>query len=438
MEHIAHLCKAPDIIWKEVGGAVHIVTPSGNHFVLEGLGATIWRMIDGSTSTDDIIASLKQRYPTAGEGRLEIDVTHFIRGLLEQNLLKPTRAISSDGMVELPIEHKPQDHMFLRAWAKNIPLKVYFNITSLCNLACRHCYATQNMRDGRTSEDLTVPEVRSILDQLDQAGCLMITLTGGEPLCYPGIFEVLDYAKHKRISVRLNTNGTLLGNAAVERLRRSSVELVLVSIHGATANTHDHVTRVPGSFNRTLAGLKCLQAAGINTVVSFLATRRNCHETEQVHRLVEEDLGLKLSISPYVIPDFVSGRIPVTERMTDNQLVEFMRLGLFKPGQMKCSIGHQCVVNSNGDIYPCLCVPVSVGNLRKHTFQEIWNSPAMNRFRNDTQYLEPPVICQQCQHFSYCHRCPAVAQLEDGNLQKPSSEACRICNAYANVCGVAQ
>ena len=80
------------------------------------------------------------------------------------------------------------------------------DVTDHCNFKCKHCY--KNQPEDYT--DLNVEKVISFLSELDKKGYFpSIVISGGEPLMYEGLFELLDYIKPRK-SVKLNTNGVLL------------------------------------------------------------------------------------------------------------------------------------------------------------------------------------------------------------------------------------
>ena len=98
-----------------------------------------------------------------------------------------------------------------------------------------------------------------------------------------------------------------------------------------------------------------------------------------------------------------------------------------------CSAGHNiCFISPEGDITPCVQLPISCGNLRAHNFDWIWyHSPEMLRIRQ--MRVKDIYGCQGCQYLPWCARCPGLAYLEDGDLLGPSSAACWMTAARGNV-----
>ena len=89
-----------------------------------------------------------------------------------------------------------------------LPLTVIFNLTNRCNTKCRHCYAGYFSRD--TSRELSTQEVKRLIQDLKDNGCLRISFSGGEPLLRQDITELIEYAQTLGLSVTLNSNGILV------------------------------------------------------------------------------------------------------------------------------------------------------------------------------------------------------------------------------------
>ena len=76
----------------------------------------------------------------------------------------------------------------------NAPFMVVWDVTHLCNLRCKHCYldAREKMPD-----ELTTKEAKNLIDELVDAGVVVLAFSGGEPLMREDIFELMSYAHQK-------------------------------------------------------------------------------------------------------------------------------------------------------------------------------------------------------------------------------------------------
>jgi len=141
------------------------------------------------------------------------------------------------------------ERLYNNAVAKRIPITGSFELTFRCNLSCAHCYCNLPPNDQDTIEkELSTEEVFNILDQIAEAGCLWLLITGGEPLLRPDFFEVYTYAKKKGFIITLFTNGTLITPEIADYLVQWPPFKVEITLYGVTSETHESVTGIPGSF----------------------------------------------------------------------------------------------------------------------------------------------------------------------------------------------
>ena len=103
------------------------------------------------------------------------------------------------------------DELLAQLGGRRYPLGATFELTERCNLRCLHCYIQQPAGSPEAaSRELTLPQVRTVLDKMADAGCMFLVLTGGEPLLRPDFPEIWRHAKGKGMLTTLFTNGTLL------------------------------------------------------------------------------------------------------------------------------------------------------------------------------------------------------------------------------------
>ena len=185
------------------------------------------------------------------------------------------------------------DALHERAFRDCIPLQVSLELTQRCNIRCTHCYNFD--RGGArppAGPELSFDEIRALLDDLRAAGTLFVALTGGEAMMHPRFWDILDETAARHFAVYLLSNGTLLTEEACTRLSGyPNLWDVSLSLYGARAETHDAVTRVPGSFRRTVDGARRLQARGITVALKFVVMKGNAAEAADMLALAER-MGL--------------------------------------------------------------------------------------------------------------------------------------------------
>jgi AdoMet-dependent heme synthase len=320
-----------------------------------------------------------------------------------------------------------------RAIAEQVPLAVHFDLTYRCNERCVHCYL-----DHEDHGELTTAEVKAILDQLAEAGTFFLTFSGGELLLRKDFFELLAYARRLQFDVKIKTNAMLLKPADAARIRAMGVRQIQVSVYSHRAEVHDAITKVPGSFDRTIAAIRALSASGLRVLIANVLMRQNASDYQGVRALAAE-LGAEYTMDPTITPkmdgdtSILALRMPTTQVLhlfKDRSLVgdDFCKPADSTPDpdvldSLPCSAGHiACYITPYGDVYPCVQFPLPSGNLRRQHFEDVWrHSPQLAEVRSiRTRDL---ATCPSCNYVSSCTRCPGLAYME-GNMRGPSSADC--------------
>ena len=163
---------------------------------------------------------------------------------------------------------------------------VIWNLVRRCNLACKHCYATS--ADIDFAGELDTAEVFEVMDDLRACGVSVLILSGGEPLLRPDIFEISQRARTMGFYVGLSSNGTLIDEHNIDRIRAVGYDYVGVSLDGLRA-THDRFRRKSGAFDASLHGIRLCREAGIKVGLRFTLTRDNADELPDLLCLMEDE-----------------------------------------------------------------------------------------------------------------------------------------------------
>jgi len=327
--------------------------------------------------------------------------------------------------------------MGARAMALGIPLSVQLDLTYRCNERCIHCYL-----DHEDHGEMTTAEILGLLDQLAAAGVFFLNVSGGEIFMRPDLFTIIEHARKLQFSVKLKTNGVMIREAKARRIAALGVEAVQISLYSHDAATHDEITKLRGSFKRTVEGARLLRDAGVKVIFANVLMQQNADHYKQVQALAAE-MGIRYEVDATITPMMDGDRGIVALNMDGGRLAAIMhdttllgdqaeRLLAAPRGPtpldeayktLPCSAGHTaCYVSPYGDVFPCVQFPFKVGNVREQAFIDIWkHSPQLNEVRAiRVSDLEG---CSSCVHGSSCARCPGLAYLE-GNMRGPSIQDC--------------
>ena len=327
-----------------------------------------------------------------------------------------------------------------RAARQRVPLTGGINLTERCNLHCVHCCIHSPARIARGfAEELTTPEILRILDEIAAAGCLYFLITGGEPLLRPDFCELYRRATDLGMIVTVFSNGTHVTDAHVRAFEERPPRRVEITLYGATPETYDRITRVPGAFQRCLAGVAKLRAAGVTVDFKTIVMRPNLDEIPAIQRLAT-DLGGRFRLDAQITGTCSGEREPLDVRVTPAEAVRteallpkiadgwrrVLRLGLEAGDSRRlyrCGAGLSSFhITSEGRLQPCMMATRPAHELRRMSFQEAWKALAAVRSLD----AAPDSPCNTCRLLNLCGRCPPVLETEAGAPDRPADFYCMI------------
>ena len=317
-----------------------------------------------------------------------------------------------------------------------VPLSVQMDITYRCNERCVHCYL-----DHDDHGEMTTAEIKSVLDQLAEAGVFFLIFSGGEVFMRMDFFALVEYARSLMFCVKVKTNAFMIGEKEADLLAKSHVDSVQVSIYSHRPEVHDAVTKLPRSLERSIAGIRRLRNRGVKVILANVLMGSNFQDYAGVKALAAE-VGAEFTIDPTITPMMDGDRSILSLGINPDELRQVFRdEGLVgnvdefcaaPTGPLSeedavetipCSAGHTaCYISPYGDVYPCVQFPLPTGNVRRSKFLDIWHhSRELKEVRSIT--LSDLQGCSQCVHQTSCTRCPGLAYME-GNMRGPSIQDC--------------
>src|SRR5512141_2782319 len=147
------------------------------------------------------------------------------------------------------------------------PFTIAWEVTRACAYACVHCRAdAQHHRDPR---ELSTAEACTLIDRLAAFGnSPILSVTGGDPMMRPDLFELIAYATEQGLRCSLTPTATALPTRErLERAHQAGVKRIALSLDAPRAAVHDEFRKVPGSWQRTMEILHRAQDAGLSVQV---------------------------------------------------------------------------------------------------------------------------------------------------------------------------
>lgn len=305
----------------------------------------------------------------------------------------------------------------------NVLYSVLLELTYRCNLDCNFCY---NDTDA-VGKSLSLKQYLKLLGDLEELGTMHLTLSGGEPLAHPEFFPIGRAARERGFAVRIKSNGHALNERMARRIQQEIDPFGLdISLHGASPETHDKQTRVPGSFYKLINNLETLKKLGMRFHLNAPVTIWNEHELEEMCEIADR-FEVDIMIDGDITPTDNGDRTPMelaTSAATQFKILQLNReraksrlaannkksvssmgsnanrVDNSMPTQEEDSIPtskedlqlqkKQCgagsttmTVDPYGSVYPCVQWRQPVGNLHVKSIIDIWtDSQSLRKIRS--------------------------------------------------------
>jgi len=156
------------------------------------------------------------------------------------------------------------------------------SITDRCNYKCVYCRTGEF---GAQYPELAIPDYFRLIKLFVSLGIEKVRLTGGEPLLRRGLIELIQELAQLRtpsggrLDLALTTNGHLLDTLAAP-LKEAGLNRITVSMDAVDAPTFERITRVPGSFEKVLAGIRAARTAGLTPLKVNCVLLRGFNDAE--------------------------------------------------------------------------------------------------------------------------------------------------------------
>lgn len=274
-------------------------------------------------------------------------------------------------------------------------MEIHFEINHECPLCCRHCssFAT----DVKDKMRYTIRDMKNFLMLFPQEK--HVFLTGGEPLLYDSLDCVLSSLTDALPSVFLGlfTTGIISNQneyyavqpAQVQRLAFHGLKMCYFSLYAPSAQIHDWMTKVPGSFNLTIESIRAMRNQGIEAKINLVVHRRNRDKLRQIIALASrlgcsevrllklvchgratqcwKDIGLSDQEYQTCVMDILNAGSDI--KITASSCIELLPCRPFDDSQ-GCQAGSKLAyVTIDGDVYPCAsvrnCPRYKIGNIKE-------------------------------------------------------------------------
>lgn len=331
-------------------------------------------------------------------------------------------------------------HLHFKKESERVPLEGGIEVTSHCNLNCRHCY----IKDNSIKDELTYDEYCRIIDELADAGCLWLTFTGGEPFTRKDFLDIYTYVKRKGFIVVIFTNGTLITPEIADYLKESKPFYLEISLYGMSRETYKDVTGSADNYDRCMEAISLFRDRKVLFRLKTVLIKETNHEIFKMKGFAKK-LGVDFRFDFRINPRIDGGKGPCDTRVTPEEGVNIemadedvkidmteVFLELQKPKDsdllFPCNAGQNSFnIDSRGNLSICNMVRYINYDLRKGSFKEGWNlfPKILSRKRKGN------TKCSSCSLNYICNRCPGWSMMEYGDEEAVVEYACETAHLRA-------
>lgn len=260
-------------------------------------------------------------------------------------------------------------------------VRLFVELTNKCNLRCKHCYGSFDYKNDKI---LNLDKLKKVIHDASSNGTYQLDLTGGEPMLYPNLIELLSFAYDEGMLVRIFTNLTLLSDDKLNKLIKYGVKEIVTSLDSSNSEIHDAFRGQNDCFNNTIVSIKKLKEKGFPVSVNTMIGNHNKDSIDSLVKFIT-DLKVK-SVLDVIVP--VGRGIELNENIKDSaKLIKNIYDNYYKiidknAISVHCGIGNRFIyVKSDGNIYICPSLieeKFKLGNIDNYSTIQIWQEMTKN------------------------------------------------------------
>lgn len=348
------------------------------------------------------------------------------------------------------------DYLYRKASQKKVPLFGTFELSPVCNFACKMCYIRRTAEQVRREGKCLIPWEKwlELARACREEGMLYLLLTGGEPFLYPGFRELYEQLHQMGFLIYINTNGTMINEETVRWLKLHAPCRVNITLYGSSRETYQRICGHADGYDRAMNAIRILKEAGIAVVINASMIPENEQDLESIME-IGKSLNINTRVATYMFPPMRREREQNDSRFTPEQSARMYIRKLkcrFTPEEycgyfreqlgkvqsedaaddawgthreefMRCRAGRSTFwVNWEGEMTACgmLEFPVKVYPFRE-PFRECWKT-LTERVRST------PVLngCAGCENRELCNPCVAMIYGETGTVDQKAPYMCQL------------
>lgn len=359
---------------------------------------------------------------------------------------------------------KITERLVYQAGMARMPISGTFELTPMCNFACKMCYVRKEPQEVAAAGGLKpVSQWLRWAEDAREKGMLYLLITGGEPLTYPGFWELYGELTKMGFVITINSNGSMITEETVLRLAKTPPKKMNITLYGASNESYERLCGVSDGLDRVMKAARLLKEHKIMYQYNCSLTPDNQHELGAILDLARAQ-GVPVEVASYMFPpvrrdpgmDDSDMRLTAedagycsVENMSRQLNKEQFRAYAKRKMQyetppvllkkvesaqkgrpMGCRAGRCSFwLDWQGYLSACGMIDMPKYSLEEESFAQAWEHVV-----DSTNQILCLAGCVDCKNREMCHTCISSAYCETGDINGRPVYICRMLKAEADAC----
>lgn len=332
---------------------------------------------------------------------------------------------------------------------------VYIQLTPLCNLSCKMCYARIDKKELINNGDtiMRFEDWRIYIDSIAKMSTPNVTFTGGECTIHPDFEKIYSYAYEQGLSIKVMTNATYITDRILELWKKMPPAIVSITVYGKSPDVYESLCNNKAACLQVYRNIDILIKANINLRLKYTIVKENIEELEETYNYFLAK-GYTLSYDETLISFGECSDDTVNQESVDSNKLDAIKLKLenveqllsaqdalekrekwiqrsikrlknqeiVEKGMLCSACRNVCHITWKGFVTPCVTLQDYILDPRSIGFEECWNR--LKAWGDEVPQL---VECQNCLFYEKCTSCVAMHYNDTHEFGKPSPRLCWKC-----------
>jgi len=257
---------------------------------------------------------------------------------------------------------------------------IQFQYNYTCNLKCEHC-SIKRFQGKKEGKQFTMEDVKELARQADEMGLARFVITGGEPLVFQDLDELVAAIDPQKFYINCDTNGWLLDEEKAKHLKSIGVDRIQLSLDSLDPEEHDNFRNAKGAHERAMKAVDIALEAGLGIFIQTVVTKQRLHSEEFI-KFIEyfNNKGVGVFVSYAKPVGSWEGNFEVLVNKEDMKYMKELekKYNVFTHLSPAYGLNMGCIavkgmisVTQYGDVLPCPYIHVSIGNVFKEPLKDI-------------------------------------------------------------------